>query len=242
MSAPDGDRPIGVLIVDHQPLFRAGVAELLAKRPGFSIVGQAGTGAEAVALSSEFPPDVALIDLDVPGEDPSVTIKGIRRTSSAFMIGLSTRDDPFVVQESLSLGLSGYLLKTVTVEELASTIRGVCAQASAGNGRVIVSVSRTSLAPAEDADPDALSDREKEIMLLVAEGLSNAQVGKVLHIAEGTVKRHLRTVFIKLKAVSRIDAVNKAVARNLLPLSAGRAGGLGGPGPLLDPAPDERPG
>jgi DNA-binding NarL/FixJ family response regulator len=223
MSAPGGDRSISILIVDHQPLFREGVAELLARRPGFNVVGQAGTGAEAVALSSEFPLNVALIDLDIPGEDPSATIKDIRRSSSAFMIGLSTRDDPLVVQELLSLGLSGYLLKTVTVEELASTIRGVCAQARPGDGRVTVSVSRTSLAPAEDVGADPLSGREKEIMLLVAEGLTNAQVGRLLHIAEGTVKRHLRTVFIKLGAVSRLDAVNKAVARNALSGTTGAA-------------------
>jgi DNA-binding NarL/FixJ family response regulator len=220
----DGDKLIGVLIVDHQPLFREGVAELLAKRPGFNVVGRAGTGAEAVALSEESLPDVVLIDLDIPGENPSGTILGLQRSCQCFIIGLSARDNPVFIQEVLGLGLSGYLLKTVTVEELASTIRGVCAPTTAGDGRVTVSVSRTSLAQAEEAGP--LSDREKEILLLVAEGLSNAQVGRLLHIAEGTVKRHLRMVFIKLGAVSRIDAVNKAIARNVIPLSAARAGGI----------------
>lgn len=223
MPTVNGDKLIGVLVVDHQPLFRDGVAELLAKRPGLDVVGRAGTGAQAMTLSAESRPDVVLIDLDIPGEDLSATIRGIQRCCHCFMIGLSTRDDPLFVQEVLNLGLSGYLLKTVTVEELASTIRGVSAQAPDGDRRVTVSVSRTSLAQVEDAGP--LSDREKEIVLLVAEGLSNAQIGKMLHIAEGTVKRHLRAVFIKLGAVSRIDAVNKAVAGNVIPSSLGRAGG-----------------
>jgi DNA-binding NarL/FixJ family response regulator len=227
LEAHSGE-PIGIFVLDHQPLFREGVAELLAKRPGFSVTGQAATGVGAADACRESPPDVVLVDLDIPGEDPAVTIRRLQRSCGSFMIGLSAYDNPLVVQEVLGLGLSGYLLKTITIEELASTIRGVCRRAAADDGRVTVSVSRTSLAQAGDGSADPLSDREKEILLRVAEGLSNAQIGSLLHITEGTVKRHLRTVFIKLGAVSRIDAVNKAVAKNVIPSATG--------------APESRPG
>lgn len=219
MLGADGGEPISIFVLDHQSLLREGVAELLAKRPGFGVVGQAATGLEAAALCGQSSPDVVLIDLDIPGEDPSATIREIQRSCDAFMIGLSAHDNPLVVQAVLGMGLSGYLLKTVTIEELASTIRGVCRKPAPGGSRVTVSVSRTSLTQAEDIGASPLSDREREILLQVAEGLSNAQIGRLLQITEGTVKRHLRTVFIKLGAVSRIDAVNKAAAMNVIPLA-----------------------
>lgn len=212
-----GRKPIEILIVDHQPLFRDGIAHLLANQADFSVIARVGTGAEAVNLSAQSCPDVVLVDLDIPGEDPVTTLRAIQRSCDSALIGLSARDDPVLVQHVLSLGAGGYLLKTVTADELASTIRGVYAQADCRDGRVTVSVSRTSLAQAEAASSGTLSNREKEIMLLVAEALSNAQIGKLLRITEGTVKRHLRTIFIKLGAVSRIDAVNKAVAANVIP-------------------------
>jgi DNA-binding NarL/FixJ family response regulator len=212
---------IAILIVDHQTLFRQGLQELLRVEEDLTVVAQAGTVEEAVASVAHNRPDVVLLDVEMPAVDSTVTLGRIREASpESHIIALSMHDDPLVVQELLRLGASGYLLKTVSWQELVSAIRGVSAEANGDANRVIVSVSRASMAQAGDSGP--LSDREKEILLLVAEALSNAQIAKRLSITEGTVKRHLRKIFDKLDAVSRIDAVNKAAAASIIPARSAR--------------------
>jgi DNA-binding NarL/FixJ family response regulator len=210
------DDPITILIVDHQTLFRQGLQELLKVEEDLAVVAQSGTADEAVAAAERSRPDVVLLDVEIPGEDCRATLHRLQRASpGSHVIALSSHDDPTVVQELLRLGASGYLLKTVSWQELVSAIRGVCGEAKSEASRVIVSISRESMAQAGDTGP--LSEREKEILLLVAEALSNAQIGARLSITEGTVKRHLRKIFDKLDAVSRIDAVNKAAAASIIP-------------------------
>jgi len=218
---------IAILIVDHQTLFRQGLQELLQVEEDLAVVAQAGTVDEAVASVTHTKPDVILLDVELPGTDSATTLERIRRTSpDSQIIALSVHDDPLVVQELLRLGVSGYLLKTVSWQELVSAIRGVVAESNGEANRVIVSISRDSLAQTGDTGP--LSGREREILRLVAEALSNAQIAKRLSITEGTVKQHLRKIFDKLDAVSRIDAVNKAAAASIIPArSAGPDPGVG---------------
>jgi DNA-binding NarL/FixJ family response regulator len=207
---------IAILIVDHQTLFRQGLQELLKVEEDLAVVAQAGTVDEAVASVAHTKPDVVLLDVEMPGTDSATALERIQRTSpDSQIIALSMYDDPLVVQELLRLGASGYLLKTVSWQELVSAIRGVVAESNSEANRVIVSISRASLAQTGDTGP--LSGRERQILLLVAEALSNAQIAKRLSITEGTVKRHLRKIFGKLDAVSRIDAVNKAAAASIIP-------------------------
>ena len=212
---------IAILIVDHQTLFRQGLQELLQVEEDLAVVAQAGTVDEAVASVADTKPDVILLDVELPGTDSATTLERIQRTSpDAQIIALSVHDDPLVVQELLRLGVSGYLLKTVSWQELVSAIRGVAAELNGEANRVTVSISRDSLAQTGDTGP--LSGREREILRLVAEALSNAQIAKRLSITEGTVKQHLRKIFDKLDAVSRIDAVNKAAAASIIPARSAR--------------------
>jgi DNA-binding NarL/FixJ family response regulator len=120
-------------------------------------------------------------------------------------------DEPAVVKELLAAGASAYLLKSVTREELISTVRGV-----RSDDRLLLSISRKSFEMVSGACPAVLYSREIEILELVAKAFSNLQIAHHLQIAEGTVKRHLRNIFTKLGAVSRLDAVNKAVAMNIV--------------------------
>lgn len=218
---------IAILIVDHQTLFRQGLQELLQVEEDLAVVAQAGTVDEAVTSVAHTKPDVVLLDVEMPGADSATTVERIQQSSpDSQIIALSMHDDPLVVQELLRLGASGYLLKTVSWQELVSAIRGIVGESNGEANRVIVSISRASLAQTGDTGP--LSGREREILLLVAEALSNAQIAKRLSITEGTVKRHLRKIFDKLDAVSRIDAVNKAAAASIIPArSAGTDPGAG---------------
>ena len=139
----------------------------------------------------------------------------VRRMHSASprskVVILSMYDGPKLLKSLLMLGIKGYLLKSVTRHELVAAMRG----ARTDDDRVLLSVSSESLAKVHAAEPAVLSDRERDILELVASAMSNAQIASRLRLTEATVKRHLRNIFGKLDAVSRIDAVNKAIAASL---------------------------
>jgi DNA-binding NarL/FixJ family response regulator len=136
-------------------------------------------------------------------------------------------DGPVLLQSLLAVGIKGYLLKSVTRHELVAAIRG----ARADDGRILLSVSPTSLA-AQARATSVLSDRERAILELVASAMSNTQIANRLYLTEATVKRHIRNIFVKLEAVSRIDAVNKAIAASMIdtakPANNGSADGRKG--------------
>jgi DNA-binding NarL/FixJ family response regulator len=156
----------------------------------------------------------------VPGERAVELVSGLRALSPrTTIIIFSMFDEPSVVKELLAVGASAYLLKSVTRDGLIFAVREVCA----GN-RLLVAISRRSFEMVMGSRPAVLSDREIEILELVAQAFSNLQIARRLQIAEGTVKRHLRNVFAKLSAASRLDAVNKAVAMNLVSDSGSRPG------------------
>ena len=203
---------IDVLVVDDHTLFREALSEMLDRVPDLT-VRSAASGTEALGLPE--PPDVVLLDVEIPGERATVTLGGLRaRHPSVPVVMLSIHDDPRTVQDTLAAGAAGYLLKSVTREELVTAVRNACDDP----GRSRLSISRdtlTRIAAGGAAGP--LSRRECEVLRLVADAMTNGQIGARLSISEGTVKRHLRNIFVKLHAVSRIDAVNKAIAANILP-------------------------
>jgi DNA-binding NarL/FixJ family response regulator len=207
-----------IVMVDDHTLLRQAVREILDFEPDMRVVGEAGNSDDAVQLIARARPDVVLLDVEIPGDDVRTTMRRVRRCSpDSRVLVLSMYDEPQLVQDLLNLGVRGYLLKSVSRHELVAAIRSV----RSDEARVVLSVSRRSLAQAEPGTPAVLSSREIEVLLLAARAMSNAQIGARLSITESTVKRHLRNVFAKLGAVSRIDAVNKAAAASLIPVASG---------------------
>lgn len=197
-----------VLLVDDHVLVSEGVRGILDKQEGMRVVGQACDAASSIAMAADRQPDVILLDIEIPGGDAATTVRKIRDCSPrSRIIVLSMYEGVELVDAMLSAGVRGYLLKTIQWQELVTAIRAVVAD----DDRVVLGVSRKSLPPLQQMHTtDTLSAREREILSLVGEGLSNRQIANRLLLTEATVKRHLRNIFAKLGAVSRIDAVNKA--------------------------------
>ncbi|HEU5354499.1 MAG TPA: response regulator transcription factor [Actinocrinis sp.] len=207
------ERPIRVVLVDDHVLVREGLREILSVEPDLEVVGEAADSEQALAEIGLHKPDVALLDVEIPGIGATDTVRAIRSISPATrVLILSMYDGPQLLRRLLSVGICGYLLKSVDRHELVAAIRAVYYAPQ----RVVLSVSRESLAQAQGTSDAVLSAREIEVLALVSQALSNGQVASRLHITEATVKRHLRNVFAKLGAVSRIDAVNKAIAGSLI--------------------------
>jgi len=202
-----------ILLVDDHALFRHGLRELLSMEPDLSVIGEASNGAEAVAFVAAHRPDIMLLDVGIPGDHAATTItRTLTAAPATRIIILSMFDEPAVVKELLGAGARAYLLKSVTRDDLVAALRSVRTDPD----RIMLSISRESFEQVSDSTAKVLSDREVEIVGLVAQAYSNSQIARRLDITEGTVKRHLRNVFTKLGAVSRIDAVNKAIAMNLV--------------------------
>ncbi|AQZ62393.1 DNA-binding response regulator, LuxR family [[Actinomadura] parvosata subsp. kistnae] len=205
--------PTTVLIVDDHALFREGLKELLESDGGIVVVGQAGDSKGAVALAAEHKPHVVLLDVEIPGDEVTTTVSRIQAVSPrSEVIILSMYDGAYLVQNLLAQNIRGYLLKSVGRVELLGAVHA----ARTDHDRVVLAVSRESLAQVQPARGNPLSAREQQVLELVAEALSNRQIAHRLHLTEATVKRHLRNIFVKLGAVSRVDAVNKAVAASLV--------------------------
>lgn len=224
MTAPAAP-VVRICLADDHTLMRDGLREMLRTAPGFTVVGEASTGTEAVALATELHPDVVLLDVEMPGPGAAEVVRRITRTlPRTQVLVLTMHDDPDMVRELLETGAAGYLLKTVPREELIGAVRSAVRRDS---DSVVLVVSRQTV---EQLDRQRSRDRavqltarELQVLRLVAEALSNAQVAARLFITEATVKRHLTNIYGKLDAVSRVDALRKAAAARLI--DAGRDGG-----------------
>ncbi|MDA2812984.1 response regulator transcription factor [Nocardiopsis sp. RSe5-2] len=216
-----GDAPARVVIADDHTMFREALCHTLGSHPDVDVVGTAGTAPEAVSCAARHRPDIIVLDVRMPGGDARTTLRRLRASSpETRVIMLSMYDDPRIVHQLMHEGVNAYLHKSSSREELLSAIGAV----RADGARIVVSVARGSLAALPDSGGEPLSEREKEVLRLVAAALSNAQIATRLRITQGTVKRHLRNIFKKLGAVSRIDAVNKAVAGHIITAPADSSG------------------
>ncbi|MEW6367840.1 MAG: response regulator transcription factor [Acidobacteriota bacterium] len=199
---------VRVLVADDHPVVRAGIVSAIASQSDLRVVGEAGTGEEVVRLFRELRPDVTLVDLNMPGQGGISAIEAIRKEAPrARIIVLTVCDGDEDIRRALDAGAQGYLLKDVTAEKLLAAVRSV----HAGFREVSEAVqSRLAEPPAE------LTDRELEVLQLIAKGFTNKETGKLLGVSEGTIKTHVVHILAKLEASDRTEAVMVAMQRGIL--------------------------
>jgi DNA-binding NarL/FixJ family response regulator len=209
---PTDTPPIRVLAVDDHAVVRAGIAAMIANEPGIALVGEATTGREAVERYVALRPDVVLMDLRMPELDGVAAIERIRREDAhARIVALTMYDGDVDIHRALSAGAAGYLLKGVPAAELMAAIRAV----AAGQRALPAAVAQ---ALAEFTPRVDLTAREVQVLRLVAKGLQNSEVARVLGLTAGTVKVHLQHVYRKLGTEDRTEAVTVALQRGYLHL------------------------
>ena len=207
--------PIRVMLVDDHAMVRSGLSAFLLAFDDLELAAEASSGEQAVKLCSEQPVDVVLMDLVMPGMDGATTTRTIRETCPGIqVIALTSFPEEDLVKGALEAGAIGYLLKNVTANELADAIRAAHA------GRPTLAPEATTVlmhsATAGPALGSDLTEREREVLALVAEGLSNSQIASKLFVSDSTVKFHVSSVLRKLGAASRTEAVSVALRDKLV--------------------------
>ncbi|WP_049622168.1 response regulator [Frateuria defendens] len=203
-------RVIRVLVADDHPVMREGLCAAIDAEPDMRVVAAAGDGAECIARFREQVPDVALVDLQMPGVDGLGAIAAVHGEfpASRIMV-LTTYPGDARIKHALALGASGYLLKSATREDILDAIRQVAA-------------GRRTLAPEAALDlalyrqAEGLTDKELEVLRLAADGHTNKRIAARLHISEDSVKARMRNILAKLKAGDRTHAVTIALRRGFL--------------------------
>jgi DNA-binding NarL/FixJ family response regulator len=220
------DDPIRVLIVDDHALFRRGLQMVLEGEPDIEVVGEASDGHEAVDRAETTTPDVVLMDVRMPRRTGIEATRAIKDTlPSTKILMLTISDEEADLYEAIKAGASGYLLKEISIEEVASAVRKV------NQGQSLISPSMASKLLTEFAaivkrrdersnvPGPRLTERELEVLKLVAKGMNNRDIGQELFISENTVKNHVRNILEKLHLHSRMEAVVYAVREKLLDIS-----------------------
>jgi DNA-binding NarL/FixJ family response regulator len=206
---------IRVLVADDQALVRAGLRTLLGTQESIEVVGEAATGGAAVAESARLAPDVVLMDIRMPGMDGiQATARVVRQRAAPRVLVLTTYDTDEYVYDALAAGASGFLLKDARPEELIDGVRVIAAGdallAPAVTRRLIglfVNGAPTRPASRHDTSLDVLTEREREVFGLLAQGMSNAEIGAALHVSGNTVKTHVARLLAKLELRDRVHAV-----------------------------------
>ncbi|WP_035904633.1 response regulator [Knoellia subterranea] len=207
-------RPIRIVVVDDHPVVRDGVAAMLSSAPDLEVVGQAGSGPEAVDLAAVLDPDVVVMDLRMPGGSGVDAVREMgRRGLRAAALVLTTFDTDSDTVAAIEAGAVGYLLKDSPPETLVSAVRATAAGETVLSPSVATRLASHVRAPARSA---SLSAREREVLVLVARGLPNRSIAKELFVSEATVKTHLTHVFEKLRASDRAAAVAAGYERGIL--------------------------
>ena len=211
----NGVRRIRVLIVDDHEMVRGGLAAFLHTSDDLELAGEAETGEEAVQLCASIQPDVVLMDLILPEMDGLAATRTIRQRHPRIqIIALTSFRDEHLVQGALQAGAISYLLKNVGAEQLAAAIR----LAAAGRSTLAPEIVQTLVQRTGRPSPpgDDLSPREREVLALLVEGLSNPAIANRLVVARSTVNFHVGNILLKLGAASRTEAVARAVQHHLV--------------------------
>ena len=213
---------VRIVLADDQPLVRAGLRMVIADAPDLEIVGEAGTGTEAVRIVRELRPDVVVMDIRMPGMDGIEATRMITADASApRVLMLTTFDDDNNVYAALRAGASGFLVKDMALDDILAATRVV----AAGDALIAPSVTRRLIEefanrPAAAAAPphrlDGITEREREVLTLVGRGLSNSEIAAELFIGHATAKTHVARLLTKLDARDRVQLVILAYRAGLV--------------------------
>jgi len=208
---------IRVVVVDDHAVVRSGIKLLLDSHEDIEVVGEAGNAKDAIFRVREQKPDVILLDLVMPGEGGiEVLPKLLKEAPDTKVLVLSMQDDPSYVREAFAAGASGYVLKEAADEEVVTAIREIASGGSYVHptlGARMVAADAAARAAAED---DPLSDREREILRLLALGHTNQEIAKMLYISVRTAETHRAHIMQKLRLTTRAELVRHALAKGLL--------------------------
>lgn len=206
-------RSVRVLIVDDHPVFREGLRAVVSHAPGLEVVGEAASGEEALAIVKQAPPDVVVMDLHLPGMNGvEATRQIVAAHSDVRVLVLSMFEDDASVVSALRAGASGYVLKESARTDLLRAIETVASGQAVFDSAVarrVVGFFAEDAKPPEPAFPQ-LTAREREILVLVAQGMSNDAVARKLYLSAKTVRNQVSNVFAKLGATGRAEAIVKA--------------------------------
>ena len=212
-------KPIRTAIVDDHPLFREGVAKLLARTPGIEIVADGSTAADAVNISQQIAPDVLVLDLRLPDDGVKAASTIAREHPSVRIIILTASDCDSDVAAMLQLGVHGYLLKDCTGQEIVRAVQRI----HAGEFYVTPSLAARLLtemstpAPKPDDSSEELSSREEVVLAQVSKGLTNKEIARALNLREKTVKHYMTNIMQKLGVRNRLEAVLMGQKRQRTP-------------------------
>jgi|SRR4051794_17999109 len=226
MTEEAGKKPARVIVVDDQTVVREGIVMLLGLLPGIEVVGAAGDGEEAVRLVAELAPDVALMDLRMPRCDGVEATRRIRAEyPGTQVVVLTTFADDESLFPALRAGARGYLTKDAGGDEIVRAVKSVLS-GDAGlspsvQRRLLERLSEPEPQPAHGEAPDGLTARESEVLVLIADGLTNQEIARKLHVSTATVKTHINNLFAKTGLKDRAQAVRYAYAKGLVRPPAG---------------------
>jgi NarL family two-component system response regulator LiaR len=206
---------IRVLLVDDHAVVRSGLSYFLSTTDDIEVVGEAADGEQALRMCAELHPDVVVMDMLMPRMDGFTAMQQLRQRDPAIrVIALTSFLDGEFVQRALQAGASGYLLKDVQAHELADAIRAAHAGRSTLAPEATQALIQTVAQPAQAGEP--LSEREREVLVRMARGLSNGEIAAQLTISTHTVRHHVRNILAKLEVTNRTEAVHVAMQRGLL--------------------------
>jgi DNA-binding NarL/FixJ family response regulator len=203
--------PVRVFLLDDHEVVRRGVRDLLNAEPDIEVVGEAGTAAQALARGQAVRPDVAVLDVRLAEGDGITACRELRNAIPGLAcLMLTSFDDDDALLDAIMAGAAGYVLKEIKGSDLVAAVRTVAAGKSmldpATTARLMSSLRADRVPPAEPSLLDTLSEREREILALVGEGLTNAQIGKRLYLSEKTVKNNISRLLAKLGVERRVQA------------------------------------
>lgn len=207
---------MNIFLVDDHPLFRIGLRIVLDQEDGLKVIGEASDGFSAVEKIQDNPPDLSLVDVDLPGISGIRAVRMLRKAMPNMKIlMLSTYDDERYISESMAAGADGYLLKCVDVQQLVKIIRSVF------EGKEIVSPFLANLAlkgktEGMESQGEPLTLREKDILKAIIDGRSNKEISDALFISIETVKSHIKSIYQKLQVKNRVEAASVASKKKLL--------------------------
>jgi NarL family two-component system response regulator LiaR len=220
-----------ILIADDHPLLREALCQVFSNQKDMEIVGQAGNGEEAIDLTSQLKPDILVMDIMMPKFDGLEASRQIKKiTPNTAILILTAYDDDNYVLGLLEAGATGYLMKSAKGQDLVEAVRAVRAGESVLHPKIIEKLLKQAMVkPVETAEKkikDILSDREMEMLKLLATGMSNKEIAESLCLSLRTVKAHMSNIFTKMNVASRSEALVEALRKGLLTLEDIKQAGI----------------